>query len=699
MKFAEPIWLIAGLAACALLWWLYRRYDRRQNAALTTFVSPHLLDRLTHSVSTGRRTLKRALVIAGVACLFVALARPQAGYRWEEAHRKGLDILFAVDTSKSMLTQDVKPDRLTRAKLAVNDLVDKLDGDDVGLIAFAGDAFLQSPMTLDYDAFRESLNALDTSVVPRGGTDIARAIGEAQAAFRTENDHDKILVLVTDGEDLEGNALTAAEAAAKDGVKIFTVGVGTTTGELVPVPAPAQSPAEGGGGAEFVKDASGQFVKSRLDEAMLKKIASATGGMYQPLGQQGEGLTAIYNQGLAPFQRHDLASRQHRVYLEQFQWPLLAALCCFLSEFFIGTRKRRRRAAEAPVSGRAIRFAGRHPVLAGPTAALLILAMLAWPGFAQASPQSAEKAYKNGDFATAAEQYQAAAAKEPGKAEMEFNVASAAYKAAMYDKAAEALQKSLKTDQVDLQQDTYYNLGNTQYRQGQKVEKTDPKQTIAIWQQAIKSYEAALQLKTDDADSRYNLELVKKKLEKLQQQQQNKEQKDKDQKNQDQKNQGQPKQDQKGQDQKNQGQPKQDQKGQDQKNQGQPKQDQKGQDQKNQGQPKQDQKGQDQKNQGQAGNQSQQPKPDAGKEQTDPQPKPGEQGQPPKPNGHEKADAEPKKTGPEESAQAPPVPGQMTREEAKALLDSLKNDEHRLPAAPVGDNKFKDDNKPLLKDW
>ena len=174
--------------------------------ALTTFASPHLLDQLTHSVSAGRRTLKRVLVMVGVACVFVALARPQAGYRLEETHRKGLDILFAVDTSKSMLAQDVKPDRLTRAKLAVNDLVDKLDGDDVGLIAFAGDAFLQSPMTLDYDAFRESLNALDTTVIPRGGTDIARAISEAQAAFRTENNHDKILVLVTDGEDLEGGA-------------------------------------------------------------------------------------------------------------------------------------------------------------------------------------------------------------------------------------------------------------------------------------------------------------------------------------------------------------------------------------------------------------------------------------------------------------------------------------------------------------
>ena len=126
-----------------------------------------------------------------------------------------------------MLTQDVKPDRLTRAKLAVNDFVDKLNGDGVGLIAFAGNAFLQCPITLDYDAFHESLDALDTTIIPRGGTDIASAIREAQAAFRTENNHDKILVLLTDGEDLEGSALAAAKAAAKDGVKIYTVGVGS----------------------------------------------------------------------------------------------------------------------------------------------------------------------------------------------------------------------------------------------------------------------------------------------------------------------------------------------------------------------------------------------------------------------------------------------------------------------------------------
>ena len=175
-----------------------------------------------------RRRVKRALVIAGVACLAVALARPLAGFRWEEARRKGLDLMFAVDTSKSMLAQDVKPDRLTRAKMAVEDLLEKLDGDRVGLVAFAGNAFLQCPLTLDYDAFRQSLDALDTKIIPRGGTDIASAIQETEAALEGNGNDERILVLLTDGEDLEGSALDAARAAAKNGLKIFTVGVGST---------------------------------------------------------------------------------------------------------------------------------------------------------------------------------------------------------------------------------------------------------------------------------------------------------------------------------------------------------------------------------------------------------------------------------------------------------------------------------------
>src|SRR6516165_10715828 len=191
MKFAQPIWLLVGLMACAALLWRYRRFDARQRAELKKFASESLIAQLTGSVSAVRRQLKRALVVAGIACVAIALTRPLVGFRWEETKRKGLDLLLAVDTSKSMLAQDVKPDRLTRAKMAVEDLLGHLDGDRVGLIAFAGSSFLQCPLTLDYDAFRQSLDAVDTRIIPRGGTEIASAIHEAETAFEGQGHNER----------------------------------------------------------------------------------------------------------------------------------------------------------------------------------------------------------------------------------------------------------------------------------------------------------------------------------------------------------------------------------------------------------------------------------------------------------------------------------------------------------------------------
>jgi Ca-activated chloride channel family protein len=214
MNFAQPGWLLAGAAACGALIWVWRVVDARQRRALERFVAPQLRAQLTRSMSGARTWTRRGLYAAAVLLLFTALSGPQAGYRWEQVTRRGNDIIFAVDTSRSMLTPDVKPNRLARAKLAIDDFVSHLNGDAVGLVAFAGTAFLQSPITLDYGAFRASLAALDTHVIPRGGTDITSAIREAQAALKGRAGSDKILILVTDGEDLEGDSLAAAKAAA-----------------------------------------------------------------------------------------------------------------------------------------------------------------------------------------------------------------------------------------------------------------------------------------------------------------------------------------------------------------------------------------------------------------------------------------------------------------------------------------------------
>lgn len=695
MQFAQPLWLIAGAAACGYLIWQYRRFDLRQRTTLAQFAGARLLDKLTSSVSAPRRRWKRGLFALGIGLLFVALARPQAGFEWRETHRKGLELLFAVDTSKSMLAQDVKPDRLERAKLAVTDLVAKLKGDGVGLVAFAGNAFLQCPVTLDYDAFRESLNALDTNSIPRGGTDIAAAIRESEAVFKTRTAAEKILVLITDGEDLGGEGITAAEQAAKQGVKIFTVGVGGTTGELIPIPSET-------GGTDFAKDENGQLVKSHLDDATLKKIAETTGGMYQPLGAQGEGLTKIYDEGLAHFTREDLSSRQAKVPLEKFYWPLLAALICLVSEMLIGNRRRVRAPKAAPASAKKQLAPGLRPA----TAALALFASIA--STQAATPQSAEQAYQKGDFAKAVQEYSATAAKQPANAELRFNEGAAAYKSGDYAMAATGFEQSLKTDHVPVQHDAYYNLGNTQYRLGQKTEKANAQETIKTWEGAVKSYDAALQIAANDTEAKHNRDLVQRKIDQLKKQE---EQKKQDQQKQDQKDQ------QKNQDNKDQKDQSKDQ----QKDSKDSKGDSKDQKPGEQGQQK------DSKDQ-QAGYKDQKAdaKKDESKEQqANAQPQPGDdkkdqqadaksgQGEQPKPLNAEQKPSQGKVEAAngekqDEAAQAAAAaaenqrgePGQMTKAEAKQLLDALKGDERKVPAISAqGRAGTSPDEQKILKDW
>ena len=214
MRFSDPYWLLAGLLTCIVLIGIWRRYDVRQHAALARFVAPHLRGRLTSSVSGVRRFLQRGLFLGSVLCLCAALAGPLLGYHWEKISRRGNEVVFAIDTSRSMLTPDVKPNRLTRAKLAIDDMARQLDGDGIGIVAFAGSAFLVCPLTLDYGAFHQSLDAIDVHTIPRGGTNIPSAILAARAALSRRPGSDRILILVTDGENLEGDALTAAKDAA-----------------------------------------------------------------------------------------------------------------------------------------------------------------------------------------------------------------------------------------------------------------------------------------------------------------------------------------------------------------------------------------------------------------------------------------------------------------------------------------------------
>jgi Ca-activated chloride channel family protein len=239
-----------------------------------------------------------------------------------------------------MLTPDVKPNRLTRAKLAIDDMARQLDGDGIGIVAFAGSAFLACPLTIDYGAFHQSLDAIDVHSIPRGGTNIPSAILAARAALSRRPASDRILILVTDGETLEGDALAAAkDAAQQDGLKIYTVGVGTVEGDLIPLP-----PDQGGG---FVQDEKGALVKSRLDEAGLMAIASATAGSYVHLGAEGGDFEAFLNTVFGAVTKHDLMYRQQKVYNQRYQWPLAASLMLLLTSLTVGTRRSSARRAAA----------------------------------------------------------------------------------------------------------------------------------------------------------------------------------------------------------------------------------------------------------------------------------------------------------------------------------------------------------------
>jgi Ca-activated chloride channel family protein len=337
ITFVHPIWLLGGLLFATVILILGARLDRKRKLALAAFSSRRKGPPST--LSRTRRALKRALLVTGALLGCAALARPQWGSRWEEAHRRGLDLLFALDTSKSMLAPDLKPDRLTRAKLAIRDLVAKFDGDRVGLVAFAGDAFLQCPLTLDRGVFEQTLDAMDTTTIPRGGTDVGRAIEVARAALHNQPTNHKILVFLTDGEDLENHAIEAARAAAGDGIHIYTVGVGTPSGELIPLP---------GGPGQFVRDDKGGFVRSQLDENTLQAIARVTNGDYRRLGADGRGLEALYHDVLAKLPQEDLNSRMHQVPIERFQWPLGFAIFCLALEPTLGERRRRRRFEAEP---------------------------------------------------------------------------------------------------------------------------------------------------------------------------------------------------------------------------------------------------------------------------------------------------------------------------------------------------------------
>jgi len=498
------LWLLLLLAPLvALLVWSWRVKQR----LLTQFISPRLVDSLTAGVSKQRQKIRLVLFTAAVALLLYSMARPRWGFSLEESKQTGLDIVVAIDTSKSMLADDVQPNRLARAKLAAIDLMRLAQSDRLGLVAFAGGAFLQCPLSLDEEAYRQSVDFLDVNVIPQGGTALAEAIQAARGAFKEETENHKILVLFTDGEDTDDQeaALAVARDAHKAGMRIFTIGVGTPAGEVLSTKDPY-------GNRVFIKDSQGNVVKSRLNEPLLQQIAKETDGFYLPL-TGARTMDVLYERGLAPLPKSESATRTIRQYHERFQWFLGAAILLLLAEMLLPERK------QSPKS----KVQGRKPMAMATALALLALAPNSF-----GSVNEALKNYQRGQFGKARNEFERLARKSPEDVRLRYNAGAAAFKDEDYETALKHFNATLSARDLKLQEQGYYNLGNTHFRLGEKSEDAKAKQQE--WEQAIQQYESALRLDANDADAKFNLEVVKKKLEELKQQQQQQQDKQDEQK-------------------------------------------------------------------------------------------------------------------------------------------------------------------------
>ncbi|MEI6035633.1 MAG: VWA domain-containing protein, partial [Verrucomicrobiae bacterium] len=512
LTFGSPQWLW-GLLAAPLFAFLYVWSHLRGRALLERVVAPRLLERLAGSVSAARRAVRAGLVLASFSLAVVALAQPRYGFIQHEVKQKGRDVIVAVDTSRSMLATDIAPTRLARAKLLTQDLIRLLKGDRVGLVAFAGSAFLQAPLTLDYSAVINALDELDTRVIPKGGTNIAAAIATAAEAFGKAEGQTRALVILTDGEELDADGLAAAKKASQAGIRIFAVGIGSADGSLIPF-------RSDDGRQDFVRDASGKPVQSRLDDSRLREMAKETGGFYVPISP--EAAREIFQQGIEPMELAETGVFASRQPLERYQWPLAFAVAFLVGWLLLGERRR--------------------TILPG----LRALACLAWLSLSDASHASALQSYQAGDYGEARKAYESHLKSVPESREAEFNAGDSAYMLKDFDQAIAHFSRSLLSEDKKLREDSAYNLGNSLVRRGESAKETSTKK--ADWKNAIEQYSEALKLDPKNIPAEENRKIVKKLLDDLEKQEeqkkdnkdqkkdQNKDQQNKDQQNKDQQN-------------------------------------------------------------------------------------------------------------------------------------------------------------------
>mgnify|MGYP006424840121 FL=1 len=330
MRFGDPFYFYFFWCLLPLVFFMVWGMKKKKQLTLKFCGNP-LLSKLVHPGVEKRHRSKTIFVVLAILFHLLALTRPRWGYHWEELHQRGVDIIVALDVSSSMLAEDIKPNRLERAKRKISDLLDMMEGDRIGLVAFAGTSFVQCPLTLDYGAARIFLSAIDTQLIPTQGTAIGNAIKSSVKAFRTQEKKSKALILITDGEDQTGKALSSAKSAGDQGVKIYTIGIGGDIGAPLPNPS-------GAGG--FRKNEQGQVILSKLDETTLQEIALKTGGSYVRSVTGDIDLKTIYKDQIKKhIEKKELKSERRKIWQERFQWFIFIALIFLIAETCLSEKR------------------------------------------------------------------------------------------------------------------------------------------------------------------------------------------------------------------------------------------------------------------------------------------------------------------------------------------------------------------------
>lgn len=494
-RFEEPIYLylLAVIPVLALVRWLL---ERKQHKRLRKFGDPELLSQLMPDVSRWRPAAKFWMLEAALALLIVMIARPQMGTRISHDKRTGIETIIAMDISNSMLAEDVAPSRLDRTKMMVENLVDNFTDDKIGLIVFAGDAFVQLPITSDYVSAKMFLSDIHPSLMATQGTDIATAINMATNSFTQQQGVGKAIIVVTDGEDHEGGALEAAKDAKKKGMRVYVLGVGSPNGAPIPL-----------GNGNYMKDRTGNTVMTKLNEEMCRQVAEAGGGAYIHVDNNSNAQQQLDNE-LSKLTKKEMQSTIYSDYDEQFQAFGIIALILLIIEICILDRKN-------PLARRINIFGRRQR-----TATVLLLLFAATAAVAQTDRQyvtNGNKLFRNGQFDQAEVAYRKAIEKNPRNPQAHYNLGNALMAQKKDSAAVQSLQKSTELETSKIRKAmAFHNMGVVC-------------QQHKMYGEAIEAYKSALRLNPKDDATRYNLELCKRQ-QKNQQNQKNQNQQDKDKK-------------------------------------------------------------------------------------------------------------------------------------------------------------------------